>query len=105
MERPGSEDRLYAAVVLAFLTGLVAIGLLGVPALLVAGIGLGVAALGIALFHRAFERGGRPSGRTGGRNEVPDRYVPRVLERGSMKRRRGVHLRRHRDASPPLRFR
>ncbi|MBS1893282.1 MAG: hypothetical protein JST59_18440 [Actinobacteria bacterium] len=80
-------------------------GIVGVPALIVAAIGLGVAALGIAVFHRALERGGRSSARTRGRNEVPEKYVPKVLERGSMKRRRGVHLRRHRDASPPLRFR
>jgi hypothetical protein len=105
MEHPRSEDRLYAAVVLAFLIGLVAMGIVGVPALLVAAIGLGVAALGIALFHRTLERGGRSSRRPGGRDQVPDKYVPRVLERGSMKRHRRVHLRRHRDASPPLRFR
>lgn len=105
MERPRSEDRLYAAVVLAFLIGLVAMGILGVPALLVAGIGLCVAGFGIAIFHRALERGARSSTHAGGRHRVPEKYVPRVLERGSMKRRRGVHLRRRRDASPPLRFR
>jgi hypothetical protein len=105
MERPRSEDHLYTAVVLAFLGGLVALGILGLAPLLVAAIGLGVAALGIAFFHRALERRGRSSARAGGRVQVPERYVPRVLERGSMRRRRGVHLRRHRDASPPLRFR
>jgi hypothetical protein len=62
MNSPRTEDRLYTAVVLAFLTGLVAIGLLGVPALLVAVIGVAVAALAIV--------------------------VPRVLETGSRKRRR-----------------
>jgi hypothetical protein len=101
-----SEDRLYTAVVLAFLVGLVAIGLLGVPALLVAGIGAAVAALAIALFRGAL-KGSRPSPPrpSGGRRKVPEKYVPRVLENGSMRRRRIAHLRRHRHASPPLRFR
>lgn len=97
MKGPRDEDRLYTAVGLAFLTGLVALGLLGVPALLVAAIGVAGAALAIAVFHRALE--GR------GRQPVPEKYVPRVLESGAMRRRRGVHLRRHRGASPPLRFR
>jgi hypothetical protein len=97
MKGPRDEDRLYTAVVLAFLIGLVALGLLGVPALLVAAIGLAVAAFAIAVFHRMMEgRGCQP---------VPEKYVPRVLESGSMRRRRGVHLRRRRSASPPLRFR
>jgi uncharacterized membrane protein YphA (DoxX/SURF4 family) len=95
MKGPRTEDRLYTAVVLASLIGLVALGLLGLPTPLVAAVGLAVAALGIALFHRASE-GHRP---------VPEKYVPRVLESGTMRRRRGVHLRRHRSASPPLRFR
>jgi hypothetical protein len=106
MKDPRTEDRLYSAVTLAFLIGLVALGLSGVPALLVAAIGVAVAALVIALFHRALERRGAPSSRpapTGHR--IPEKYVPRVLESGSMRRRRGVHLRRHRGASPPLRFR
>lgn len=105
MERPRSEDRPYTAVVVSFLVGLIVLGFLGVPPLLVAAIGLGVAALGIAVFHRLLERRSRSSARTGARVQVPERYVPQVLERGSMKRRRGVHLRRHRDASPPFRFR
>jgi hypothetical protein len=105
MNRPRTEDRLYTAVALAFLIGLVAIGLLGVPALLVAAIGVAVAALAIAVFHRALEgRGGASSRASAGRQKVPDKYVPKVLENGSMRRRRGVHLRRHRGASPPLRF-
>jgi len=95
MKGPRTEDRLYTAIVLAFLIGLVALGLLGLPTPLVAAIGLAFAALGIAVFHRALE----------GRNRVPEKYVPRVLENGRMRRRRGVHLRRHRGASPPLRFR
>ncbi len=101
-----SEDRLYTAVVLASLVGLVALGLLGVPALLVAAIGAAVAALGIALFHRALE-GRRPSAShsAGAHQKVPEKYVPRVLESGSMRRRRIAPLRRHRHASPPLRFR
>ncbi|HVX33796.1 MAG TPA: hypothetical protein VHA80_11710 [Solirubrobacterales bacterium] len=106
MKDPRIEDRPYSAVVLAFLVGLVAIGLLGVPALLVAAIGLAVAALAIALFHRALEERPRGSSRAAvGRQKVPEKYVPRVLESGSVRRRRGVHPRRHRSASPPLRFR
>jgi hypothetical protein len=106
MNSPGNEDRLYAAVVLAFLIGLVAIGLLGVPALLVAAIGVAVAAVAITVFHRALEGRRGPSSRSAASAQrVPEKYVPRVLESGSMRRRRGVHLRRHRSASPPLRFR
>ncbi|HEY2478783.1 MAG TPA: hypothetical protein VGI17_08620 [Solirubrobacterales bacterium] len=104
MDSRGNEDRLYAGTVLAFLVGLVVLGLLGVPALLVAAIGVAVAALGIALFHRALEAGsGSRSPRK--RQSVPQKYVPRVLENGSMRRRRIAHLRRHRHTSPPLRFR
>jgi hypothetical protein len=106
MNGPTSEDRLYTAVVLAFLIGLVALGLLGVPALLVAAIGVGVAALAIAVFHGALEsRRGGDSRSASRRHSVPEKYVPRVLESGTMRRRRGVHLRRHRSPSPPLRFR
>ena len=106
MDRPPSEDRLYSAVVLASLIGLVALGLLGVPALLVAAIGVAVAAVAITVFHRALERRrGSVSRSSSRRPPVPEKYVPRVLENGSMRRRRGVHLRRHRSASPPLRFR
>jgi hypothetical protein len=101
-----SEERLYTAVVLAFLVGLVVLGLLGVPALLVAAIGAVLAAVGIAVFHRSLGSGsGLTPSRRGGRQKVPERYVPTVLEGSSMKRRRIVHLRRHRNASPPLRFR
>jgi len=101
-----SEDRLYTAVLLAFLAGLIGLGLLGVPALLVAAIGAVVAAVGIALFHRSPGSGsGLTPARRGGRQNVPERYVPTVLEGSSMRRRRIVHLRRHRNASPPLRFR
>jgi hypothetical protein len=106
MDRPPSEDRLYSAVVLASLLGLVALGLSGVPALLVAAIGVAVAAAAIAVFHRALEGRRGPVSRSSARRQpVPEKYVPRVLENGSMRRRRGVHLRRHRGASPPLRFR
>jgi hypothetical protein len=99
-----NEDRLYTAIVVAFLIGLVVLGLVGVPALLVAAIGAGVAGLGIALFHRALE-GGPPSRSSVSHRQVPARYAPPVLERGSMRRRRVAHLRRHRHPSPPLRFR
>lgn len=101
------EDRLYTAVLIAFLVGLVALGLLGVPALLVAAIGAAVAAITIVALHRVLEghRGSAASRFSGSRERVPDRYVPRVLESGSMRRRRTAHLRRHRDASLPLRFR
>lgn len=108
MHSPRNEDRLYSAVVLAFLIGLVALGLMGMSALLVAAIGVVVAALAIAVFHRALEgrrgAGSRSSSRST-RPRVPEKYVPRVLESGSMRRRRAVHLRRHRGASAPLRFR
>jgi hypothetical protein len=106
MHSPRHEDRPYTAVVLASLIGLVALGLLGVPALLVAAIGAGVAALAIAVFRRPLE-GRRGSGARppASRQRVPEKYVPRVLESGSRRRRRTVHLRRHRSASPPLRFR
>jgi hypothetical protein len=87
-------EPLYAAVLIAFLVGLVGLGLLGVPALLVALIGLLVAALAITLSQRG--RGAR---------RVPDRYVPSVLEGSRARRRRFTPLRRHRHASPPLRFR
>ncbi|HEY2053681.1 MAG TPA: hypothetical protein VGH14_07075 [Solirubrobacterales bacterium] len=91
---------------MAFLIGLVALGLLGVPALLVAAIGVGVAALAIAVFHRALgARYGSAPRSSGSRERVPEKYVPRVLESSSRRRRRGVHLPRRRGASPPLRFR
>ncbi|MGH2940117.1 MAG: hypothetical protein ACRDPE_18570 [Solirubrobacterales bacterium] len=106
MDSPRTEDRLYTAVVLAFLIALVAIGLLGVPTLLVAAIGVAVAGLAIAVFHRALEgRRGSSARSSTSHRRAPEKYVPRVLESGSMRRRRGVHLRRHRGASPPLRFR
>ena len=106
MKGPRTEDRLYPAVLLAFLSGLVALGLLGVPALLVAAIGVAIAALTIAVFHRALEgRRGAISRAAAGSQRVPEKYVPRVLESGSMRRWRGVHLRRRRGASQLLRFR
>jgi hypothetical protein len=77
-----------------------------VPALLVAAIGIAVAALAIALFHRALDRGRTLASR--GRRRapgVPDKYVPSVLEGSRTKRRRLGPPRRHRNASPPLRFR
>jgi hypothetical protein len=100
------EDRLYTAVLVAFGSGLVGLGLLGVPALLVAAIGAAVAAFGIALLHRRLgghERGG-PLGRSG-RRRVPAKYVPSVLEGSQVKRRRVVHQRRRRHTSAPVRFR
>jgi hypothetical protein len=101
-----SEETLYTAVLLAFLAGLVALGLLGVPAPLVAAIGALVAALAIVLFRGPLEarRGGSPT-RRARRQKVPERYVPSVLEGSSMKRRRGVHLGKRRHSAPPLRFR
>jgi hypothetical protein len=107
MNRRRSEDRLYPAVLLAFLVGLVSLGLLGVPALLVAAIGAAVASLAIALFfHGALGRGRTPAPRGRRRGPgIPDKYVPSVLEGSRTKRRRLAPLRRHRNASPPLRFR
>jgi hypothetical protein len=101
------EDRLYTAVMLAFLVGLVALGLLGVPALLVAAIGLVVAAVGIVLFRATLEgRSGSPAGqrasgsttsgprrRVKGGDRVPARYVPSVLAPATARPRRGLHFR------------
>ena len=101
-----SADRLYTATLMAFLVALVGLGLLGVPALLVAAIGLGAATLGIAIFHRRLEAGGT-SGRAPAskRSPIPAKYVPSVLEGSSMRRRRGIHLRRRHHPNRPLRFR
>jgi hypothetical protein len=106
MHDRSSEDRLYSAVLMAFLVALIALGLLGVPTLLVAPIGAAAAALGIASFHRRPAVGrGAGSRRAGKRSPVPARYVPSVLEGSSARRRGGIHLRRRRNASTPLRFR
>ncbi len=94
MDARRNGEPLYAAVLIGFLVGLIALGLFGIPALLVAAVGLVVAALGITLL-----RPGR------GARGVPDKYVPSVLEGSRAKRRRFAPLRRHRGASPPLRFR
>jgi hypothetical protein len=100
------QDRLYTAILMAFLIALVALGLLGVPALPVAAIGVAVAALGIGLFHRFFEAGGGATPRLrGARQKVPDRYVPSVLQGSSTRRHRIGFSKRHRGASPPLRLR
>jgi hypothetical protein len=101
-----SGDRLYTATVMAFLAVLVGLGLLGVPAPLVAAIGLGSAALAIALLHRRQAAGGAPGRRrVGKRSPVPAKYVPSVLEGSSMRRRRAIHPRRRHHPNPPLRFR
>jgi hypothetical protein len=101
-----SEETLYTAVLLAFFLGLVGLGLIGVPAPLVAAIGAGVAAVAIVLFRGPLERGRGGSSRGRARRQrVPERYVPSVLEGSSMKRRRGVHLGKRRHSAPPLRFR
>ena len=101
-----SEERLYKAVLLAFLGLLVALGLLGVPAPLVAAIGVALAASAIVLFRGPLERDRGPATRRPrGRQRIPDRYVPSVLEGSSVKRRRGVHLGKRRHSAPPLRFR
>lgn len=100
-----TEERLYTAVLVAFLACLLALGLLGVPALLVAAAGAAAAALGIALFHRFLQgRSGTVGGRRTGRAPLPDRYVPSILEASTMRRRRLGFPRRHRHASPPLRL-
>jgi hypothetical protein len=99
-------DRLYTAILMAFLVALIGLGLLGVPALLVAAIGAGVAAAAIALFHRRIEAGAAPRGRQSSkRSPIPAKYVPSVLEGSSVRRRRVLHLRRRQNANPPLRFR
>ncbi len=97
------EDRLYIVALPAFL---VALGLLGVPALLVGAIGLLVGALAIAVFRRRLEAWGPSGSRSGRRRQaVPPKYVPRVLESSSTRRRRLSPLRRQRQSTPPLRFR
>jgi hypothetical protein len=99
-------ERLYTAILMAFLAALVGLGVLGVPAPLVAAIGLGTAALTIAIFHRRLEAGSARVGRrTSKRSPIPASYVPSVLEGSSMRRRRGLHLRRRHHPNPPLRFR
>jgi hypothetical protein len=100
------EDRLYTAVVSAFLLALVALGLLGVPALLVAPIGAVVAGLGIAAFHRHLgaDRALAPR-RRGARQKVPAKYVPQVLEASSTRRRQFLHMRRRRHPQTSLRSR
>ena len=92
MDGRRNGDRLYTVVLLAFLVGLVALGLLGVPALLVAALGAVVAAVGIAALH-------------GRQRKAPVGYAPSVLVASSTKRRRIGHLRRRRHLSTPLRFR
>lgn len=106
MPEQRSPDRLYTVILMTFLVALVGLGLLGVPALLVAAIGLGAATLGIAIFHRRLEAektSGRPQASK--RSRVPAKYVPSVLEGSSMRRRRVIHLRRHHHPDRPLRFR
>jgi hypothetical protein len=100
------EDRLYTAVVLSFLVGMVGLGLLGIPALLVAAIGTAIAAVGIVFLrrHLAVTGGSAPRG-PGTQERVPATYVPSVLEGSSARRRRTIHLRRRRQPSAPLRFR
>ncbi|HXF31644.1 MAG TPA: hypothetical protein VN522_08980 [Solirubrobacterales bacterium] len=106
MSRRRSSDRLYTATLMAFGAALVGLGLLGVPALLVAAIGIGVATLTIALVHRLrATRSAARHHRMSKRSPIPARYVPSVLEGSSMRRRRTLHLRRRNHSNPPLRFR
>jgi hypothetical protein len=106
MSERRSADRLYTAILMAFLVALVGLGLLGVPALSVAAIGLGAAALGIAIFHRRLGAGGTPGKAPARkRSPVPAKYVPSVLEGSSIRRRRGIHPRRRHHPNRPLRFR
>jgi hypothetical protein len=106
MRERRSGDRLYTAILLAFGAVLVGLGLLGVSALLVAAIGLVTAGLAIAIFHRRLEAGSASRGRRSSkRSPISGSYVPSVLEGSSMRRRRGLHLRRRHHPNPPLRFR
>jgi hypothetical protein len=101
-DRPG-EDRLYAAILMAFLVALIGLGLVGLPALLVAAIGVVLAALAIATSHHRFEA--RPAAgarRSSKRSTIPAKYVPSVLEGSSTRRRRVLHLRRRHHPDPPL---
>jgi hypothetical protein len=106
MHDRGSGDRLYTAILMAFLVALIGLGLLGVPAPLVAAIGVGAAALAIALLHRRLEVGSAPVARRASkRSPIPPKYVPSVLEGSSARRRRVPHLRRRQNSHLPLRFR
>jgi hypothetical protein len=106
MDERRSGDRLHTAILMAFLVALIGLGVLGVPALLVGAIGLATAALAIAIFHRRIEAGSTAERRrVGKRSPIPSSYVPSVLEGSSVRRRRGLHLKRRHHANPPLRFR
>jgi hypothetical protein len=101
-----SGDRLYSAILMGFLAALIGLGLVGLPALLVAALGVVGAAFAIAIFHRRLEArsplGARQASK---RSPIPAKYVPSVLEGSSGRRRRVPHLRRRHHANPPLRFR
>ncbi len=106
MDDRRGADRLYTAILVVFLVALVGLGLFGVPALMVGAIGLAVAALAIALFHRRLEAGSDAGRRRSSkRSPIPASYVPSVLEGSSMRLRRGLHLKRRHHPNPPLRFR
>lgn len=102
MQKGRRQDRLYPVVLIGFLLVLVAVGLLGVPALLVAAGGAAFAALAIVALRGFLEAGERPRERI----EIPPRpaarqYVPTVLQGSSTRRRRGARIhRRHRLGGP-----
>ena len=105
MQKVRRQDRLYPVVLIGFLFALVAVGLLGVPALLVAAGGAVFAALAIVALRRFLEaeEGSIESPATPGPGAR--QYVPSVLEGSSMRRRRGVPLRRRHRPGQPVRFR
>ena len=106
MQKGRRQDRLYPVVLIGFLLALVAVGLLGVPALLVAAGGAAFAALAIVALRGFLEAEERPRESI----ETPSRpvvrqYVPSVLEGSSTRRRRGVRIHRRHRLQQPVRFR
>ena len=101
-----SQDRFYLVVLIGFLVALVGVGLLGVPALLVAALGAVFAAIAILALRGLSEADATPAEKPASRPRGPARqYVPSVLEGSSMKRRRGIHIRRGHQPQKPLRSR
>ncbi len=106
MQRGRSQDRFYPVVLIGFLIALVATGLLGVPALLVAALGAALAAIAILALRGLIEADARPAEKPAARPRRPARqYVPTVLEGSSMRRRRGLQIRRRHQPQKPLRYR
>lgn len=106
MQKGRRQDRLYPVVLIGFLLALVAVGLLGVPALLVAAGGAAFAALAIVAL-RGFLEAEKASEELPATapSAVARQYVPSVLEGSTTRRRRGVHRGRRHRPGQPVRFR